>query len=184
VATGKRYAGSAFAKYARYIHPDQFWNNNHQFPYFTSSTKIKRMVLEEGAQAFIVIRVKYCDDAKSYETRFLRKIKAATNDGWLNCHENDGNFKRTGPHSEETKRKQSLAKLGKKHTDIHRKRSGDARRGIPQTTKANKMRSDKMKGLPKRIITCPCCNSTGGEPQMKRWHFDNCKKKSSISMPQ
>jgi hypothetical protein len=23
---------------------------------------------------------------------------------------------------------------------------------------------------------CPHCNKSGGEPQMKQWHFDNCKE--------
>ena len=30
---------------------------------------------------------------------------------------------------------------------------------------------------PKPKITCPHCNKIGGLPQMKRWHFDNCKEK-------
>lgn len=30
---------------------------------------------------------------------------------------------------------------------------------------------------PKPKITCPHCNKEGGLPQMKRWHFDNCKEK-------
>jgi hypothetical protein len=29
----------------------------------------------------------------------------------------------------------------------------------------------------KEIITCPYCNKVGGKPVMKRFHFDNCKKK-------
>lgn len=28
---------------------------------------------------------------------------------------------------------------------------------------------------PKRKIECPHCNKIGGIPQMKQWHFDNCK---------
>ena len=30
-------------------------------------------------------------------------------------------------------------------------------------------------GRPK--LTCPHCNLTGGDAQMKRWHFNNCKQK-------
>ena len=29
---------------------------------------------------------------------------------------------------------------------------------------------------PKRKIACPHCSKVGGEPQMKQWHFDNCKE--------
>jgi len=28
---------------------------------------------------------------------------------------------------------------------------------------------------PKTKLTCPHCNKSGGAPQMKRYHFDNCK---------
>jgi hypothetical protein len=27
----------------------------------------------------------------------------------------------------------------------------------------------------KKIVTCPKCNITGGETNMLRWHFENCK---------
>lgn len=30
-------------------------------------------------------------------------------------------------------------------------------------------------------LTCPWCNKTGSLPNMKRWHFDNCKKKDNDS---
>lgn len=34
------------------------------------------------------------------------------------------------------------------------------------------------KGITKPKIQCPHCNKSGGLPQMKQWHFDNCKIKS------
>lgn len=30
----------------------------------------------------------------------------------------------------------------------------------------------------KRQLTCPHCGKTGGQVNMKRWHFDNCKSKT------
>ena len=173
--SGKFYAGSAFAEYSRYVHPDQFWNSDHKFPYYTSSNKINELRLSEGDDAFSVLRLRKCINAKEYETKFLRKIKAKTNSMWFNCHENDGNFIRTGPHSDETKLKQSISKLGVKHSEIHKQRNGDSRRGKPQTEIANIKRSLALSNTPKRILHCPHCNKSGGEPQMKRWHFDNCK---------
>jgi hypothetical protein len=35
--------------------------------------------------------------------------------------------------------------------------------------------SNTLKNKPKNKITCPHCKKTGGEPQMKRFHFSNCK---------
>lgn len=34
----------------------------------------------------------------------------------------------------------------------------------------------KKKGISKPTIQCPHCNKIGGLPQMKQWHFDNCKE--------
>lgn len=31
--------------------------------------------------------------------------------------------------------------------------------------------------IPKKRLVCPHCNKEGGNSQMKRWHFDNCKLK-------
>lgn len=50
-----------------------------------------------------------------------------------------------------------LANIGKKHSD-HTK----------------ELKRIKMTGYVYNIITCPHCNTTGGETSMKRWHFDNC----------
>ena len=36
--------------------------------------------------------------------------------------------------------------------------------------------SDNMKGKKKTKISCPYCKKEGGLPQMKRWHFENCRE--------
>ena len=60
--------------------------------------------------------------------------------------------------SEESKKKISIKNSGKIMSDETRKKM-----------------SNSKKGIPKPKITCPHCNKTGGTPQMKRYHFDNCK---------
>lgn len=32
-----------------------------------------------------------------------------------------------------------------------------------------------QKGQPRKQLTCPHCGKVGGEGNMQRWHFDNCK---------
>lgn len=49
------------------------------------------------------------------------------------------------------------ANLGKKHTEY-----------------TKELKRLKMTGHVYNIITCPHCNTKGGETAMKRWHFDNC----------
>jgi hypothetical protein len=61
--------------------------------------------------------------------------------------------------SPETRKKMSLALKNRIFTEEHKRKIGDAQKGIPQ---------------PK--ITCPHCSKLGGISPMKRWHFDNCKE--------
>lgn len=39
--------------------------------------------------------------------------------------------------------------------------------------------SKATSGIPKPVIQCPHCNKSGGLPQMKQWHFDQCKRLNS-----
>jgi hypothetical protein len=52
---------------------------------------------------------------------------------------------------------------GKSFSEEHKRKIGDAQKGVPQ---------------PK--TTCPHCLKTGGESNMKRYHFNNCKEISTI----
>jgi hypothetical protein len=63
------------------------------------------------------------------------------------------------PHSAETRLKMSM-NSGNKGKPAH-----------------NKGKPSPNKGVPKPKITCPHCDKEGGNSQMKRWHFDNCKFK-------
>ena len=51
------------------------------------------------------------------------------------------------------------------------------RQGIPRTTKEKAAISLATKGKSKSIIACPHCNLSGGSQNMKRYHFDKCKRK-------
>lgn len=62
------------------------------------------------------------------------------------------------PKSDETKRKMSLAKLGKKRSD-----------------EAKRKQSESMQGYKYMQVQCPHCNKLGAGGSMKRWHFNNCK---------
>lgn len=51
---------------------------------------------------------------------------------------------------------------------------------LPDSTK--KKIGDGNRGKPKPKLTCSHCGAVGGAPQMRRWHFDNCKLKTYTSM--
>jgi hypothetical protein len=103
--------------------------------------------------------------------------------------------------SAEHKQKISKANKGKILTEEHKQKISEARLGMPVldetkqkiseslkgrkrnynviTPESNVKRSKSMKGRAKPITQCPHCKKQGGEPQMKQWHFDNCKEKTA-----
>jgi NUMOD3 motif len=84
--------------------------------------------------------------------------------------------------SDEAKQKNRLARLGKKATDetkqkISKALTGRKRNYSVVSPESNLKRSKAMIGRAKPKIQCPHCGKEGGEPQMKQWHFNNCKGK-------
>jgi len=80
------------------------------------------------------------------------------------------------PHSAEHIKNCADAKRGKKlgpPSTEHKQKISDAKRGVP--TGPNKSRG---KLQPK--VICPHCGEVGGNNNMKRYHFDNCKKKNYL----
>jgi hypothetical protein len=49
-------------------------------------------------------------------------------------------------------------------------------KGQTRTPETKAKMSAAMKGIPKTKIQCPHCGKWGGSSNMKRYHFDNCKK--------
>lgn len=82
--------------------------------------------------------------------------------------------------------KENLRKLyrGKKKSPEHIEAVRIARLNSPKSkghTPWNKGLTSPMKGKllgPKKQVTCPFCNKTGGSNAMLRYHFNNCKFKS------
>jgi hypothetical protein len=66
--------------------------------------------------------------------------------------------------SEETRKKISIAQIGKKYSEETKRKWSEQRKG-------------KRKGINQEIIKCPYCNKTGGKSLMIRYHFNNCKFK-------
>lgn len=104
------------------------------------------------------------------------------------------------PRSNETRAKLSASKKGKpspmkgRTQSIEaRERIAAARKGKPSPTKGKvqtleakqkisaslkgNTRGAANKGKPKPKVACPHCNKLGGSNNMKRYHFDNCKRK-------
>lgn len=76
---------------------------------------------------------------------------------------------------EEQLKKLQTAMLGKKHSEETKQKMSASRKGKAQTEEAKAKISATHKAMPR--LTCPHCHIDGGMGPMKRWHFDNCRKK-------
>jgi group I intron endonuclease len=87
----------------------------------------------------------------------------------------------------EIAKKVSVARLGMKFSDEHRRNLSDALKGRPgvrlgsvaSDASKEKMRKAKLgkKTGPYRTLTCPHCGKVGAGGSMRRWHFDKCRSK-------
>jgi hypothetical protein len=77
--------------------------------------------------------------------------------------------------TEEQLQKLRTAMLGKKHSEETKQKMGLAHKGVTHTDEAKAKISATHKAMPR--VTCPHCDTVGGPHAMKRWHFDNCRKK-------
>jgi len=83
-------------------------------------------------------------------------------------------------HSPKTKEKIRQASLGRKmppKTLEQRQKISESQLGRKQSDETRLKKSLATKGTKKDLIQCPQCGLVGGNSQMKRWHYDNCKNK-------
>lgn len=168
-------------------------NGRIQQGYWGSGLRINRHIKKYGKQdlryeVLVIADEQYIFDL---ERRWITPEFLAANPNCLNlCPGGMGGNLGNVPHnkgkkaSEETRRKQSLAKLGKP----------SPRKGAKQTPEAiAKMKANRVHkpmseagkaawlakkiGSKQPLSTCPQCGKIGGLWTMKRWHFENCRHK-------
>jgi len=161
--------------------------------YWGSGKWISRHIKKYGKQDLRYEVLVIADEQYIYdlERRWITPEFLAANPNCLNlCPGGIGGNLGNVPHnkgkkaSEETRRKQSLAKLGK---PSHRKGAKHTPEAIakinanhPRTPMSEAGRAvwlAKKIGSKQPLSTCPECGKMGGLWTMKRWHFDNCRHK-------
>jgi hypothetical protein len=81
------------------------------------------------------------------------------------------------PKSAEAKAKNSASHTGIPHSEERKAKIAATLKGNIRSKESKAKQSAALKGVPKPKLTCPHCGTEGGNSQMKRWHFDNCKLK-------
>jgi hypothetical protein len=87
------------------------------------------------------------------------------------------NFK----HSTETIEKLRVASLGKKFTEESKEKMSESQKKRwteeERTKQSKRLNGKKKASYNAKIVVCPYCDKEGKGPNMKRYHFDNCKSK-------
>jgi hypothetical protein len=197
--TGQYYYGS---RYSKYCHPSQLWTTYYTSSKVIR--QLIKEHGQDSFEFKITRIFENKESARIWEHRFLAKVKASKNPKWLNQHNGAGDFINKGglKFSEEHKRKISEAHKGKpkpktakamkgntnskgnKFSEESRKKLSIARignknrLGILHSDEIKKIISERtslaLKGKPKNVVTCPHCGKSGGQGNMKRYHFINC----------
>lgn len=178
-------------RYAKNCTPSELWNT-----YFTSSTYIHELVQRYGLDSFNVeIRRTFSNSLKArlWETKVLKRLKAATRSDFINKTDNISIDPACAS-------KSMKGRCGTRHPAYGRHRPDVSARNALQTGEHNPMfgktgsmapcygRSGKKhpmfgKSNPgaslncKQQVTCPHCGKTGKRSGMQRWHFNYCKLK-------
>jgi len=200
-ATNQYYYGS---RYSKGCHPSQLWTMYYTSSKIIKQLISEHGKDSFAVKITKVFNTK--EEARRWEHRFLSKVKASTSPKWLNQHNGAGDFLNKGglPLSVEHKKKISEAHKGKpkpgtskammnntirkgvKFTECQRQNVSNARLG--NQNRLGKSHSEEikniisqrtslaLKGKPKTTIACPHCGQVGGAGNMKRYHFDFCKK--------
>jgi hypothetical protein len=64
-----------------------------------------------------------------------------------------------------------------RHSSLLRGKPGPnlGKKQTPEWIENNRKTKIGKNKVPKPVIECPYCSKSGGLPQMKQWHFNNCK---------
>lgn len=73
---------------------------------------------------------------------------------------------------------ETKAKMRQAHLGVEKPEFSKLMKGRPKSSQMRERLSAAKIGIPRPKLTCPHCGKQGGDGNMKRWHFDNCKHKS------
>lgn len=193
-ATGKLYFGKTTGTeqylLEEYNGSGRYWNDhlrihgkeNIETPWwclFTDKEQIKEFALC-CSELWDIVKAKDINGKKIWANeKFENGLDGGSQKG-----QNKGTNR--SPKTEEHKKNIGEANTGKKRTQKQKDVRSASMKGKPgkskgtkRTTEQNAAQSSRQLGIPRgprELVTCPYCHLEGGQGNMKRYHFDNCKQ--------
>ena len=179
-------------RYAKNSVPTDLWKS-----YFTSSKHVKAFRKEHGEPDVVEVRKIFqdCDLAREWESKVLRRIKAVSDERFLNQTDNKSISREASLRGLDTQRNMTKhPNKGRKNpvvSTLNRKKigilnpmfgkTGELAHCFGRTSEKHPMfgkKNPKASEAAKRQVHCPHCSKIGNTANMIRWHFDNCKLKT------
>jgi hypothetical protein len=159
-------------RYAYGCSPSDFWNT-----YFTSSKHIHELINKYGKSSFVFEIRKIFDTekhARLWERTVIKRMNMVLDDKFINksCPGDNFGFA-TGKNNPMAN--QDLKKI----MMINKTKSLIEKYGVDHNSKIDSFRENislTMSKTNSTIVQCPHCGKNGGHINMKRYHYDNCKK--------
>ena len=125
--------------------------------------RVIRKLLENGEEPIIQKIIDNVDEEFAFlvEQEFISKYGKRTDGTGILTNNTDGGEGTSGINN---------IKRSPEQVEAMRKRAT----GVKQSEECKRKKSLKVKGYIHKKITCPHCETTGGETAMKKWHFSNC----------
>lgn len=171
--------------------------------YLGSGSVLKKAIKKYGEENFKreTLHVFYDSDEAYLKERELVDRELVEDESFYNlCGGGSGIGKFFYKCSEETKRKISDSKRGKKQSAEHKKKKSDSLRGKKRTKETRQQQSESAKiaikekrnglfgknnpffGKKQKEVICPYCDHIGKAPNIYRYHFNNCKLKQVTNL--
>lgn len=159
-------------KYAQNCNPKSFW-----IDYFTSSKEVHYLLEKYGKSAFLFeIRKTFKDEdsARSWEKKVIKRLKLHKHPLFLNKCCPGENFGFHSGLNNPMSNEKSIEKMRDSYKNHYRVNFGvEHPNQLPHHRERLSILATKRN---KKQVKCPNCNKIGGLINMKRYHFDKCKK--------
>lgn len=164
--------------------------------YFGSGKRLWQSIKRHGKDRHKMAILEFAPSRADVKKRELELVSPETIKDPLCMNLAQGGGAGPAKHSEATKNKMSVVRRGVPKSEDHKKAisaahtgkvghklSAEARAKVSAALRlrevsadTRKKMSETQKGRPRSLLVCPYCGKSGGNSNMRRYHFENCQR--------